>query len=481
MSLANLNVAMRAAACMLLCLVTANTACAQDRLDPVAMGKARASAATARGLGAIASNPGGLDFPVPGGTTLAQRLTFSLYNIGGVIGSTYLSSSDFQQIFGNSGGWPNQDERQHLGELLQDERLFANGANNLLTARYSTPAAGTFGLHYGHRALARLNFPDDFSRVIAKGELLADQYRFINRGVGGMWFTELGLSYGKQFGSARTVGWFPQVGIGATAKLLSGVAHFEVNDNSYIAVDQKTFGGTRAYVIQGGYIVRSAMPEGLNLADALGAFEAAMFPPTSGSGLSADVGISGVLFRRSLNNGELAVPRDAIYFGLVVSDLGSIRWTDRAYERSQIGINDTLFNGTLSNDQFKAYQGTLKTIDGYTTNLPSTVRAAVAVDVGAYAPVSGTLIVELEGELPLNRVPGNADDPRLALGADWGISNTFAVRGGISGGGVSGFGVGLGLGVRPLDWLAVDIGSSEVNGFFSGERVDLAFRLSAGF
>ncbi len=346
--------ALRAIACLL--FLSTSGALAQDRLDPVAMGKARASVATVRGIGAVASNPGALDLGTMQAFTLTDDITVSAYNVGGTVGSTYLSSSDFQQIFGKSTGWPNQEERKRLGELLQDERLFANGANNLIAARYQTSGGGTFGLHYGHRAFARLNFPDDFSRVISKGELLLERYRFINRGVGAQWFTELGLSYGKSFGSTSTPGWFQQVGVGATLKLLGGIAELDVDDNSFIAIDQKTLDGTRAYVIRGGYAVRSAQPADLNPADAVSTFIAAMFPATSGSGFGGDVGISGVLYRKA-GADPLGAGRDAIYFGISLHDIGSIHWTDVAYERSQTNINDTLRNGTLSNDQFKAYQG----------------------------------------------------------------------------------------------------------------------------
>lgn len=480
MTVTNSTLSKRALALLVFTFFSIVSASAQDRVDPVAMGKARASVATVRGIGAIASNPGALDMRPTHSTTLDHDLVFSVYNIGGTLGSTYLSSSDFQQIFGKSAGWPDQEERARLGELLQDERLFANAANNLLTLRYRTEAAGTFGLHYGHRAFARLNFPEDFTRVIAKGELLSEQYRFINRGVGASWLTELGLSYGKEFGNPTRSGWFPSIGVGATAKLLQGVAHFEVSDNSFIAIDQKTIGGTRAYVIQGGYTVRSAQAAGFVPADAVSQFELALFPSTAGTGLSADLGISGVLYRMApaLPRG---VGRDAIYFGMSLQDVGSVTWNTGTYERSQVGINDTLRNATLSNERFQQYEGTLRPTSSYTTNLPSTFRAGIAVNVGAYATdMDGTLIVDLEGELPLRDVPGNTVNPRLALGADWGVNDWLSLRMGLSGGGISKFGVGLGAGFRPADWLSIDIGTGEFNSLFTGNRLDFAFRVAAG-
>lgn len=456
-----------------------STAAAQDRLDPVGMGKARASVASSRGLGALVSNPGALDLQATSRLPLDQDLTVSLYNFGGTIGSTYLSSGDFQDIFGRTTGWPDQADRRRLAELLQDERLFANAANNLLEARYKTEGGGTFGISYGHRLYARLNFPEEFTRVLASGELLAEQYRFINRGIGVSWNTELGISYGKALWEKRE-GWFSSVGIGATVKLIQGVGQFSVDDNSIITVEQKTIGGTRSYQIQGGYQIRSSQPDDFDPADAVSQFLSGLFPSGAGIGIGGDFGVSGVLYRRSgLGNPANA---DAIYFGLAAQNIGRITWDGNNYLRSQNGINDTLRNAALDNDRFRSYQGTLRRTGEYATSIPSVVRAGLAVNVNSFASEMETpLMVEIEGEVPLNTVPGNTFDPRLSLGADWQANDWLAVRAGLSGGGVSGFGLGLGVGVRPLDWLTVDVGSGELDALLGGERMELAIRVAAGF
>ncbi len=459
-------------------IFNASFSLAQDRLDPVAMGKARASVATARGLGALVCNPGALDLTPTSSATLNHQLTLSLYNLGGTIGSTYLSSGDFEEIFGRNTGWPEQADRRRLAELLQDERLFANGGNNLVEACYRTDGGGTFGLHYGHRLYARLNFPDEFKRVLASGELLAEQYRFINRGIGGSWMTELGLSYGKLLGDSRRPGWFPTVGIGATVKLLQGVAQFAVGDNSIMTVDQKTLGGTRSYLIQGGYLIRSSQPDDFDASDAVSKFLSGLFPSTAGIGIGGDIGASGVLYRV----GTAGAGTDAIYFGVAAQNIGRITWNGNNYLRSQVGINDTLRNATLDNDRFSSYQGKLQRTDEFSTSTPSVVRAGFAVNVNAFHPeMNGAMIVEIEGEVPLNTVPGNTVDPRLSLGADWTLNDWLAVRGGVSGGGIGGFAVGLGVGVQANDWLRIDVGSGEINSIISGERLDLAVRVAAGF
>lgn len=445
----------------------------QDRVDPIAAGKARASVASARGLGAVVSNPGGLGLRRTDGFLLDHPWTISLYNVGGSIGSTFLSSSEFNQIFGRTEGWPSQEDRRRLGTLLRDERLFANVANNLITACYRTPSSGTFGFHYGHRLYSRLNFPEDFTTVLANGELFNTQYEFVNRGIGGSWLTEFGLSYGYGFTTEAT--WFPTVGLGATVKFIRGVGQFELSDNSIMRVDRVTAGGGFGFQIRGGYLVRSAEPDGFDITSAVGAFASGLFPATAGSGFGADVGLSGVLYR------DRTIGRDIVFFGVSVSDIGSVTWSKNTLQRVQTGINDILPNAVLNDEQFRRYQGTLSSIPDYSTATPSSVRAGLSLDVGALTEAKDDrLTVDIEGELALNDVPGNPEPPRVSVGADWGVNDWLQLRGGLRGGSIGDFGIGLGVGIRAGERVTVDIGTSEINAILAGERIDFALRVAVG-
>ena len=90
---------------------------------------------------------------------------------------------------------------QQIGQLLQDEKLFANGAINLLTVRYRTRDGGAIGLYYGHRLYAQVNFPAGLDTLLETSNIAAREYEFTTSGIGGTWMTELGISYGKMFGS----------------------------------------------------------------------------------------------------------------------------------------------------------------------------------------------------------------------------------------------------------------------------------------
>jgi hypothetical protein len=68
----------------------------------------------------------------------------------------------------------------------------------------------------------------------------------------------------------------------------------------------------------------------------------------------------------------------------------------------------------------------------------------------------------------------------MSVGAEWGLGEWLVLRGGVGAGGISELAVGLGVGLRPFNWLAIDVGSSEATELVDGERVDLSIRVTAG-
>ncbi len=453
-------------------ITTAELSTAQDRLDPVAMGMGRSATAFSRGLGALLTNPGGLGYFPLGRSAQAHDLVFSVYSGGGSIGGTYLAGDEFSQIFGEGAG-QTDEARERIGELLVDERLFANGGINFLTGIWRIPdGGGTLGLHYGSRAYARVNFPDDLATLIATSNIADKNFRFVNRGIGATWFTEFGLSYGRVFGDQSSTGWLPSFGLGLSGRLIGGVVHFDVTENSALYIDQINVNGQLQFLVRGGYTFRSSEPDAFDQEGAVGNFLSNPFPSTAGFGIATDVGVNGILYRGD---------RRSVHYGMVFANLGRISWTNKARERRGEAFSDTL-GAALGKEEFEKFEGDLVTVGDYSTTLPSTFRAGLGLSIhpeGTGEPAN--LMIGLEGELPLNQVPGNTPDPRLSAGVDWGASKVVSLRGGISVGGISDVGVALGLGVRPTDWMSIDVGSSELNALFSGDRLDFAGRISFGF
>ncbi|MCE2503093.1 MAG: hypothetical protein J4G05_03395 [Chlorobi bacterium] len=450
---------------------SALTLIGQDRSDPSTMGTARSSIATSRGISSLFTNPGGLDYFAIHESTLPHDVVFSIYSGGGSIGGSYLKGDEFNQIFGSLEGTSNE-QREKIGKLLVDERLFANGGINFLSGIWRLKdGAGTIGLRYGSRAYARINFPDSLPKLIETNNIAEQDFRFVNRGIGVTWLTEFGLSYGKVIGNQTDVGWFPSIGLGLTAKLISGVGHFEVTDNSAIFIDQINVNGRLRFLVRGGYVFQSAEPDQFDQVNAPTSFFSSPFPTTAGFGYGFDLGVNGILYYDE---------QRTFHYGLTVDNVGKVRWTNKARERRASDFNDTL-GARLTNAEFERFEGELVGVDSYSSILPAAFRAGLGLTMGANdRDFQGTLTFGLEGEVPLNQVPGNTPDPRLALGVDWSLVQEFGLRTGLSVGGISDVGLGLGFGFRPRDWLAIDIGTSELNSVISGDRLDVAGRIAIG-
>jgi hypothetical protein len=260
------------------------------------------------------------------------------------------------------------------------------------------------------------------------------------------------------------------VGLGLTAKLLGGVGEFEADENSAIFIDQINVNGQLRFLVRGGYIFRSAEPDDFDQVNAPSNFFFSPFPATAGFGYGVDAGISGVLYRG---------PEESVHYGMVLGNIGIINWSNRTRERQAENFFDTL-GASLTNQEFERFEGDLVPVDDYSTPLPATLRAGLGLVLGADNPDDGVITLNLEGEAPLNQVPGNTPDPRLAAGVDWSLSKVVAFRTGLSVGGISDFGLGLGVGLHPVDWLSIDLGTSELNALFSGDRLDLAGRVAVG-
>ena len=444
---------------------------AQDRLDPVTMGTGRSSIAVTRGIGALFVNPAGIDYLPLLGTTLPQDVVFSIYSPAGTIGGTYLKGEEFSQIFGGLEGASNED-REQIGTLLVDERLFANGGVNFLSGTWRLGGgSGTLGVHYGSRAYARINFPDDLANLIASSNIAQKDFRFVNRGIGATWLTEFGVTYGKVFGSQSGTGWLPSVGVGLTGKLIGGVGHFDVEENSALYIDQINVGGQLRFLVRGGYTFRSAEPDEFDKINAVSNFLSSPFPATSGLGVGFDLGISGILY---------ASANRYIHYGFVLGNVGTVSWTNKARERRGVDFRDTL-GASLSNREFEKFEGDLVPVESYATPLPTVFRAGIGMTLRpAEEGGAGGLTLGLEGEVPLNQVPGNTPDPRIGLGVDWNVAEPLSLRTGLNVGGIGDLGIGFGVGVKPVEWMSIDVGTSELNGLFTGDRLDFAARIAFG-
>jgi hypothetical protein len=481
---------------------------AQQRLDPEAIGQARASVATTRGLSALYSNIGAIALDPLGRRTDSLpvfAIDVTAFPVGASAGATFLNPDDFDFVFASKdlNEFSDQD-RLRLAKLLAPDRLSADVALNLVAFRFRVRGIGALGFEYGHQVRARMNFPENFrTSVVGSGDVFQKDQVFRNPEMGGEWVRRMRVTFGSAIETkppdTLTSQWFPSIGFAAAIDRLDGFAHFDVDPNSMARTEVISPPGERPRAIHatGHYVFRSSTPNDTNFrpADAILKLGSDKVAP-AGEGWGGGFGLSVVILRSIQNNREVImgdplspqkvtreelIARDAILFGLSIDGIGSMEWDGRNQIRSRPVI-DTIIteaNGGITNEVLDKFQGDLDTIGPFTTSTPAQLRVGIGADITAFVPrIPGDLIASMEGAFDLNKAIGY-EGGRFSLGVGWRPKRWLTIRTGVQLGGRVGSALAFGLGFRPFTWLSIDAGTSDILGVFNPDRemIDAALRI----
>lgn len=482
----------------------------QQRADPAAIGQAKSSVATARGISSLYSNIGSLALD-PLGRRAADEASIEIdatvLPLGIAAGSTYLRSSDLNFVFASKDCDVFTDaDRLRLASLLRGEKLSADAAVDIAALRVRVPGIAAFGVRFGHLVRARMAFPEEFLRtVLGTDDVFARDYHFTGIDVGGEWLRSLGFAAASSWRRAgvdpSASSWVPEIGFGLRVDRVEGIAHFDVDPESFVrsTVVYRTDSPTvRAIDVDGEYSFRSSAPQQFEPAQAIVRPGFSDADSNLGAGWSVSAGATVVLLRTVQHLQEIdrgtplnpqqvhrdeVVSRDAIVVAISLDELGGMTWDGfnlRRHRRIDSVMTDD-GNG-LTYQMLCEYVGDLDTIEAFETQLPSRLRLGAAFDVTALVPdIAGDVIVGVEGAFDVvDRAVGLQRSPRVSIGAEWRPVQWIALRAGGQFGGAVGSGFSLGAGLRPLPWLSIDAASSEVNSLFQSDpdRYDIAVRVA---
>ncbi len=485
---------------------------AQQRADPVAIGMGRSSVATARGLSALYSNIGALGLDALGKYDSLQdvEIDLSFLPVGVSAGSTYLNSSELDFVFDkkDSGIFTDAD-RLRLAGLLEEGRLSADAAADIVELRIRAPRIGAIGIRYGHRVRARMSFPENFrTGVLGSGDVFSQGQTFENPEIGGEWTRSLNVTLATAFERRNTDKsasefWMPAFGVGMSLGYMEGIVHYDVDPKSWARTEviPSPPGATyRSIGVSGYYTFRSSQPidSTFNASDAI--LSTALFDRkvAAADGWEGGLGISVVILRK-LKEADVEIVgspleaekvrvsdndvRDALLFGITLEGMGGLNWFGSNRERRYPNISDTLTDelGGVSNDVIYRYEAKLDTIGTFRSRLPMQMRMGLGADLTAFFPaIAGDLVAGVEAAFDLNDQIGSEGAPRVSIGGEWKPSQEFAVRTGFQFGGDLGVAMSAGIGFRPLRWLMLDVATSELTSLFFSDRrrLDLALRLS---
>jgi hypothetical protein len=482
---------------------------AQERADPIAIGSARATVASSRGISSLFTNVGALALPalLNGEADEKVEVDLAITPIGIAAGSTYLNSSELDFVFDDKACDVFTDaDRLRLGGLLERDRLAADVAADLAALRIRLPGIGAIGLQYGHRIRVRMNFPEEFRRdVLGTGDVFARSTNYEGADVGGEWVKRLALTLATSWERVDPIDsgdvWLPTVGFGASIATLEGIVHFDVDPESFVATQVLAPAGrTRRLGVEGYYAFRSAVPQNFEPSQAI------LRPGFGGAdssralGWGGSLGVSAVVLRRVRLDEDHAfgtpldpeslsrrrrVTRDAITVGFTVDEIGSLDWTGLNLRRHRtIDTVVTDARGGLSYEVLCGYRGELDTVGSFTSTLPTQFRIGGAIDVTAFVPsIRGDLLAGVEAAFDLNDAIGREGAPRVSVGGQWRPWRILTLYSGAQVGGHKGFAWSFGASVDPLEWLSIAAATSDWTAALRSGTLeyDVTFRLATHF
>lgn len=480
----------------------------QERADPLAIGASRSTVATSRGISSLYTNIGGLslDGLVGDGSLQRVEVDIALAPIGIAAGSTYLNSSELNFVFDDKDcGVFSDSDRIRLGQLLERDRLAADVAVDLASLRVRIPGLGALGVQYGHRIRARMNFPEEFRQnVLGSGDVFASSNRYDGADVGGEWMTRIAFTLASAWHRTVSVDsgdvWLPVIGFGAGVSALEGIVHFDVDPSSVVNTTVLASGsGPRRLAVSGHYAFRSAVPDNFDPSAAILRPGFGRSDSTRANGIGGTIGVSAVILRRvhiedestsgspldpEVNRRHATVTRDAITFGAIVDDIGSLDWTGTNLRRSR--TIDTVVSdegGGLTYELLCKYRGDLDTVGPFTSYLPAQLRIGAGFDIRAFIPsIKGDLVAGIEAAFDLNDAIGQ-EPTRLSIGGHWMPFAALTVSSGVQIGGRQGFAWSAGASLQPLKWLSIAAATSDWTGMLAARTLqyDLTFRVATHF
>lgn len=419
--------------------------------DARSMGMAKTYTATSRGINSIGINPANLMYNDNGDFEFSTVLPLPTISI--ISGTDFLSIEDFNYYFGGVNGqgrYLNDQDKERLNNLFKNGGdVFINASTRIFSACWKmNDEIGAFGISVSDFVGANFTVPQSLVEIPLYGNSLEQVYSFSESNIKSWWLRDYSLSYAREI---PTRNFFQKLFAGITIKYINGFY--------YIGTDKvnTTLETNSNYEISGkadlvGYSSFS-QNFGVNYDFDSTEYNSSFspFPSPAGKGFGLDLGLSASL------SPELNV-------SFAVTDLGSIKWNERAAQYSALGniyVND-ISNKEQMDSLGDKITGKGQYIDDFTTSLPTALRFGASYFIkGEIIP--GTLLVGLDYNQGLNNMPGNSTKARISVGSEWKPMDWIPyIRMGLSFGGWAGFNWAFGLGID-AGLLELNFATSDMN------------------
>ena len=420
-------------------------------IDARSMSLGKTYNANTSGIYSIGINPANMMFSPDSHFEFATVLPLPAISMKA--GDNFMSFNDFNYFFGGVDGNARiltSADKQRLSDLFNNGgRLFADLSVNEFSAMYKARSnIGAFALSMVDYIGVSFTVPKSIVEIGLNGNQANQVYSFNDAATKSWWIRTYALSYAREL---------PEIDQKIFNKIAVGISIKMVNGFSYAGMDHinTTLGTGASNQINGnadmvGYAAFSPSFGSVYSFDSSNsAASMGFFPKPAGSGVGFDLGVA-------------ASMEKAWRFSLSITDIGSIKWDNNTAQYSASGnfsVTDLTDKSQLDTIKNKMI-GKGEFISGFSTSLPTALRAGVSYNLNSVIP--GSLLLAFDYNQGLNDFPGNSKNPRFSLGAEWTLLGWFNLRTGFSVGGMDGFGWALGIGLD-AGLVEFNIATSDMN------------------
>jgi hypothetical protein len=406
--------------------------------DSRSMGMAKTYTALSTGINSIGINPANLMQGEDGHFEFSTVLPLPTVSL--MSGTNFLSIEDFNYYFGGVNGesrYLTDQDKQKLDNLFKDGGdFFLDASTRIFTASWKMNSkAGAVGISVTDFMGGYLKIPQAFIEIPLYGNTTQQVYSFSETNIKSWWLRDYSLSYAREV-----------PGFSVFQKIFAGISLKYVNGFYYIGTDNvnTSLQTNSQYAITGNADLTGYSSFSKNFGVKYD-FDSTRynsnfspFPSPAGTGLGMDIGFSASL-------------SPILNVAFAVTDLGSIKWSQRAAEYSALG--DIYVDDISNKDQLDSLGDKLKGkgeyVNDFTTSLPTALRFGCSYFIDDKAGgIPGTLLLGLDYNQGLNDFPGNSTKPRISIGSEWKPMDWIPyIRTGLSFGGWAGFSWAFGLGM----------------------------------
>lgn len=382
-------------------LMPQSTLLANDLSSARAVAMGGAYIGLASGVDASKYNPANLGF------SSHQNNGLELVGFGASITNNSFSLDDYNKY---TGSLLTSDDKQYLLDKIPTEGL-ATVAD--IKASALSVAFGSFVISTEVIGLADVNLNKDIIDLILNGNTYSDTIEITGSYSEAIAYGSIGFSFGRSIYNYGT----RQISIGATLKLIRGIATEEIVELNGLA---STY--ANGFVGEGNIIAQTA---------------------TGGSGYTADIGTAIKL-------------NETYIIGLSVSNIiSNISWNINTEEHGYIFAFDSMTIDNSDQDIVASDDYTIPT-GSFNSTLPSTLTIGVA-------KTHGKLLWAIDWQQGFRQAVGSSSEPCISFGLEWNPLRILPLRTGFASGGNKNssfsFGSGLNLSAFYLD-IAMISGAS---------------------